>query len=144
MFSCCLMLCKVPEPLFCRGHGCWGMEMTDVSTAAILLPFLLPGGFVAPGGAGVSLPVPRQCWVASPAALRCSLTGAGRCLGKVCGALRALLGASRDKRRDSGFSHPKWLVESQELLQNSLAVKQQSPGEGCGGGSGSGEALMGC
>lgn len=39
MFPCCLMPCKVPEPLFCHGLGCWGMEMTDVSpSAAIPLP----------------------------------------------------------------------------------------------------------
>lgn len=112
--------------------------MSDVSTHPAPLS-LLPGGSVAPGGARVSPPVPGHCWVASPAALGAA-PGAGRCLGKVCGAPRALLGAGRDTRRDSGLS-PRRLWKARSYCRTHWQQSSRALGR-TGGGSGGGEALM--
>lgn len=114
-----VMLCKVPEPSFCHAQGCWGMEMTDVSPVH---PSLSP------------FPPARQLWGSSrspgvpPSAqavlgdLTCSPRGAGRWLGR-CVGLPGLCWAQAETRGGTLDCHPRWLVESQELLQESPAAK---------------------
>lgn len=99
-------------------------------------------------GAQLSIPGSQlatvcQCRLASLAAIGSSPARRRRHVVKGSQGSVGLLGARGGQRRGSGFSHPKWLVGSHKLLQNSLAVSSRALGERCGGGSDSGESLMG-